>query len=1512
MPEQTTDTSKEDKPFLHRLAQYYSDFLATDFKKGNLPKRRFQTKDKKGRRTGIPIEKFPSLLPRLHKAFEKEFGNGPSISVKLKEHEANLPPIIVSSIAACIKSLDFQSLAEKNFSSLERFKLDVHKKDCDLEIECAKFTGQLRRNIGLEIGIKIISYLQPTFERSASNLVDTLVSVEEEIAELFIAEIEEGLPAALAVYIGESSDDRLKELILEAFSEEHGKALLAGFFEGFSAGDLFTELRELSSIEKLEDNLEFYLYLGDIKYKSNQFPLFYMPFKLVMEGTKFLLQFEPRVLVNKKGIDYISRIIQEETKTSSASVIDQRILYINPDQSLTNLLDGVIQKVLRAFQFDGALTFTISKLSVKNASVTMSNSLSFALFDKADESMLTDYEELLDQLDHGGSSLYGFLDNLIGKFLGENPKNIINDVLDEWENMNSPDRLVFDTPIPLAEEQRKILSALNNPDGKFITVEGPPGTGKSHTISAIAFGSILKGQSILVLSDKKEALDVVENKLNETLAKVRPSDDFINPILRLGRSGSNFTKLTTTRSVDNLRTQHREIRKHRDARVHKYNQAVEELKNNITERNAQSQGIDIEDILTREAEVSEFKSEYSDLPNFIDVFEADETDYSEELDCIANLLELRATCSGLSSNFLEICEHFGDDAESLAWCIEFINTCRSEAQKTRLFDDAPLIDFEKLEVIKIKILELKNAKGFLGYLFSGNKIKQVKTDLDQLLGFKIRASNGNEIVVEVSKLLSTGEKFYARLMEKFEDELELIPEALKLELDSSLNAKTISSLTKLQSTINEDIFPFLGDEETILEILTDPESAEADFYEKFQRLRFELAETKELFEFKNYNFLSRKTEIETYNALELATEIDARVIHFADNYKNDARTLSQVIRQKKKFPRDKFDILKSAFPCMICSLRDYAEYIPLEKELFDIVIIDEASQVSIAQAFPAIIRAKKMIVLGDRKQFGNVKTSNASKELNSSYFARVKDALKEERGIIDSELEVKTDTLNISCSILDFLETLSNFSITLKKHFRGYPEMISFSSKYFYNNSLQAMKIRGKPIDEVLEFIQLQSDGKFDLHKNTNDLEAETILERVLTQIDEGDNRSVAVITPFTEQQIYISKKFADHERYQEVIEKLKFRSFTFDSCQGEERDIIYFSFVATPEKDKLWTVLPKSLQKQDEEEIDRNKRMQRLNVAFSRGKEKLVFVHSKPVGELSAGKEVLQHYASVLAKAKTLPTEDMVDQNSPAEKKVLNWIKASPVFMEYQPEITPQFPIGEYLKSLDSTYNHPAYCVDFLLQFNINGRNKVIILEYDGFEYHFENKDQIDGGNWQYYLTSKDVEREHVLESYGYKMLRINKFNVGSDPIQTLSDRIYTLLGELDSNGEALIKTVLEDTANAYEGLKTGTVRHCKKCDQNKPTLEFQDRDTKSGFRRYCLGCSAPKPKKRSKGKTLRSSSNSTKKCPNCKKSFPLSEFVDTTNKSGRRSLCGRCKAISNQNRSDNYKSYMRGTGRW
>src|SRR5262249_18176420 len=101
---------------------------------------------------------------------------------------------------------------------------------------------------------------------------------------------------------------------------------------------------------------------------------------------------------------------------------------------------------------------------------------------------------------------------------------------------------------------------------RFIAVEGPPGTGKSHTITAAAFNLILESKNLLVLSDKKEALDVVENKLNEALAKVRPSEDFPNPILRLGMDASNYGQLLKKSAIERLQVNQRVVRQRRPER----------------------------------------------------------------------------------------------------------------------------------------------------------------------------------------------------------------------------------------------------------------------------------------------------------------------------------------------------------------------------------------------------------------------------------------------------------------------------------------------------------------------------------------------------------------------------------------------------------------------------------------------------------------------------------------------------------------------------------------------------------------------------------------------------------------------------------------------------------------------------------------------------------------------------------------------------------------------------------
>ena len=61
---------------------------------------------------------------------------------------------------------------------------------------------------------------------------------------------------------------------------------------------------------------------------------------------------------------------------------------------------------------------------------------------------------------------------------------------------------------------------------------------------------------MLILSDKTEALDVVEDKLEETIAAVRPSEDFPNPLLRLGKTGNNYSRLVSLNPSQQIMREH--------------------------------------------------------------------------------------------------------------------------------------------------------------------------------------------------------------------------------------------------------------------------------------------------------------------------------------------------------------------------------------------------------------------------------------------------------------------------------------------------------------------------------------------------------------------------------------------------------------------------------------------------------------------------------------------------------------------------------------------------------------------------------------------------------------------------------------------------------------------------------------------------------------------------------------------------------------------------------------------
>ena len=81
-----------------------------------------------------------------------------------------------------------------------------------------------------------------------------------------------------------------------------------------------------------------------------------------------------------------------------------------------------------------------------------------------------------------------------------------------------------------------------------------------------------------------------------------------------------------------------------------------------------------------------------------------------------------------------------------------------------------------------------------------------------------------------------------------------------------------------------------------------------------------------------------------------------------------------------------------------------------------------------------------------------------------------------------------------------------------------------------------------------------------------------------------------------------------------------------------------------------------------------------------------------------------------------------------------------------------PSVPIGEYLRQLDPFYSHPGYRCDFLIRYHTSQGPVNVIVEYDGFAEHFVDRQKIHTGNWDKYYRPEDVERQMVIESYGYK----------------------------------------------------------------------------------------------------------------------------------------------------------------
>lgn len=88
--------------------------------------------------------------------------------------------------------------------------------------------------------------------------------------------------------------------------------------------------------------------------------------------------------------------------------------------------------------------------------------------------------------------------------------------------------------------------------------------------------------------------------------------------------------------------------------------------------------------------------------------------------------------------------------------------------------------------------------------------------------------------------------------------------------------------------------------------------------------------------------------------------------------------------------------------------------------------------------------------------------------------------------------------------------------------------------------------------------------------------------------------------------------------------------------------------------------------------------------------------------------------------------------------------------------------------------------------------------------------------------------------------MLRINRFNIGKDPVETLDNRLKELFSEFEKNAQKpkAIEKFQADSTENIKGLDEGTHKKCSSCEEIKPIMMFFDATLKSRYGRTCNGC--------------------------------------------------------------------------
>ncbi|HHT55931.1 MAG TPA: hypothetical protein GX012_05150, partial [Acholeplasma sp.] len=690
-----------------------------------------------------------------------------------------------------------------------------------------------------------------------------------------------------------------------------------------------------------------------------------------------------------------------------------------------------------------------------------------------------------------------------------------------------------------------------------LVIFGPPGTGKSQTITSIIANAVLNQENVLVVSEKKVALDVIYSRLKGASKYVMFIDDAENKAEFYNKLSNFIDPTPPVRTINN-------------------------------------------DIYKSEEEITEL---INTLDNSLKLL------FEKEDDVITNDLFNRYLKDREIVDFLipkhvfnMFNEHFKNlsfnDIKSLEETFDTNNKLNDYLAYHEMIDKYPLLKKLETKITRSSKLEFnKFNETYLSFINDYNTSKYFRKRK-----LKKQFLKDNNLYLDFLTIKKSTDKKYLKLLTLDPTLHNYINENInKLDkITNNYNKLNELSLVYLNMLLKDDLLKDVIDINKYRKYLFDA-------YFTGYLEEFKTKNQKDLYIINEYQEANNKLNELINEKIQISLEsFEMELFKNALNFSNTKRIMDikRILELTRKPSINAFinrfqPELQQNVKIWMMTPEVVSAVIPLEYGMFDLVIFDEASQMYVEKGIPAIYRAKKVVIAGDPKQL----------RPSSLGFGRIndEDEFYEDEMLQDVSVDAK--------SLLDlarykYKETLLNY------HYRSnYEELIAFSNYAFYEGKLIVSPNQKSSEKPPIEYHYIE-DGIF--HKRQNEQEAKAVVDLIKKIFRQRKNNETIGVITFNSTQRDLIENYIDRELFKRSSYQKQFENElnrrddnedkslfvkNIENVQGDERDIIIFSMGYA--KDKTGIV------KRRFGWLNHEGGQNRLNVAITRAKEKIYFVTS-------------------------------------------------------------------------------------------------------------------------------------------------------------------------------------------------------------------------------------------------------------------------------------------------------------